>query len=74
MKSGLNKMLNQFRRIWADHGANDKDFSVQESQLKTALEHLANAAHSLGRATETLLDVINAHTPPATAPNGQKAT
>jgi len=66
-------MINQIRRIWADNGSDDKDFSVQESQLRTALEHLRDAAHSLGRATETLLDVINSKAAPATAPDGQKS-
>ena len=65
-------MINQIRRIWADTGMDDKDFSVQESQLRAALEHLRDAAHSLGRASEMLLDVIHAKAPPATAPDGQK--
>jgi len=65
-------MINQIRRIWADNGSEDKDFSVQESQLRTALEHLRDAAHSLGRATETLLDVIHSKTPPVASEDGQK--
>ena len=69
---GLNKMINQIRRIWADNGANDKDFTIQEEQLRSALEHLRDAAHSLGRATETLLDVINAKAPSVASENGQK--
>ncbi len=52
-------MLNQFRRIWADKGMDDKDFSSQEAQLRNALEHMRDAAHSLGRASEMLLEVIN---------------
>ena len=67
-------MINQFRRIWADKGYGDKDFSLQESQLRTALEHLRDAANSLGRASEMLLDVINAQAPPVAAPDQQKAT
>jgi len=65
-------MINQIRRIWADKGANDKDFSLQESQLRTALEHLRDAANSLGRASEMLLDVINSKAPPVPTPDGQK--
>ena len=65
-------MLNQFRRIWTDKGMGDKDFTVQESQLRSALEHLRDAANSLGRASEMLLDVINAQAPPIASENGQK--
>ena len=65
-------MINQIRRIWADDGSGDKDFSVQESQLRVALEHLRDAADSLGRASTMLLDVINAKAPPVTAPDAQK--
>lgn len=64
MKSGLEKMINQFRRIWADKGRGDKDFSSKEIQLRTALEHLRDAANSLSRASEMLLDVINSQAPP----------
>lgn len=59
MKSGLASMFNQIRRIWADNGAGDKDFTPQEQKLKDALLHLQQAADSLSRASETLLDVIN---------------
>jgi predicted HTH domain antitoxin len=52
-------MFNQIRRIWADNGSGDKDFTPQEEQLKRALEHLQQAADSLSRASEALLDVIN---------------
>lgn len=51
-------MFNQIRRIWADHGAEDRDFSPQEEKLKDALQHLQEAASSLSRASETLLAVI----------------
>ena len=51
-------MLNQFRRIWTDKGINDKDFSTKEIQLRSALEHLRDAADSLSRASDMLLDVI----------------
>lgn len=68
MRSGLEKMLNQFRRIWADKGMGDKDFSEQELQLRSALEHLRDAAESLSRASIMLLDVIKAKA----APEGAK--
>lgn len=59
MKSGLEKMFNQIRRIWADTGSADKDFTPQELKLKNALLHLKEAADSLSKASEVLLDVIN---------------
>jgi hypothetical protein len=52
-------MFNQFRRIWADHGQNDKDFSGQEERLRKALEHLKSAAHDLSVASEHLLSVLS---------------
>ena len=52
-------MFNQIRRIWSDTGSNDRDFTPQEKKLKDALLHLQQAADSLSRASETLLDVIN---------------
>lgn len=51
-------MFNQIRRIWADNGSEDKDFTPQEVKLKDALTHLKEAADSLSRASEVLLDVI----------------
>lgn len=59
MKSGLGKMINQIRRLWADNGSHDKDFTVQEAKLKDALSHLKSAADSLSRAAQTLSDIIN---------------
>lgn len=53
-------MINQIRRLWSDTGSGDKDFTDQETKLKDALEHLKVAADSLSRASQTLLDVINA--------------
>jgi uncharacterized protein YukE len=60
MKSELESMFNQIRRIWADKGAGDKDFTPQEQKLKEALEHLQQASENLSRASEALLNVINA--------------
>ena len=53
-------MINQIRRLWADNGSNDRDFTDQEARLQDALQHLKLAADSLSRASQTLLDVINA--------------
>lgn len=53
-------MFNQIRRIWADNGSGDKDFTPQEEKLKNALLHLKEAADSLSKASTVLLDVINA--------------
>ena len=52
-------MFNQIRRIWADTGSDNRDFSPQEQKLKDALVHLQEAADSLSKASKTLLDVIN---------------
>lgn len=52
-------MFNQFRRYWSDDGRNDRDFTPQEKRLKDALTHLKEAADSLSKASEVLLDVIN---------------
>lgn len=51
-------MFNQLRRIWADTGSNDKDFTPQELKLKDALKHLKDSADSLSKASELLLHVI----------------
>ena len=51
-------MFNQIKRIWSDTGAGDKDFTPQEERLKNALSHLQQAADSLSKASQTLLDVI----------------
>lgn len=51
-------MFNQIRRIWADNGVGDKDFTPQEQKLKDALVHLKEAADSLSRASDMLIDVI----------------
>jgi hypothetical protein len=51
-------VFNQIRRIWADDGAGDKDFTPQEEKLKDALLHLQQAADSLSRASQALRAVI----------------
>jgi hypothetical protein len=59
MSLGLDKMLNQIRRLWADKGHDDKDFTDQEERLHDALEHLRICADSLSRASQTLMDVLH---------------
>jgi hypothetical protein len=57
----MNAILSQFRRIYADHGANDKDFSEQEARLRAANLKLANAAQALVRSSVYLNDVLIAN-------------
>lgn len=52
-------MFNQIKRIWADNGSGDKDFSLQEEKLKDALLHLQQAADSLSKASGTLRAVLS---------------
>lgn len=59
MKSEQSEMFNQIRRLWADNGSGDRDFTSQEKKLKYALQHLREAADNMSRATEALIDVIN---------------
>jgi hypothetical protein len=58
MSLGLDKMLNQIRRLWADKGADDKDFTPEELKLKEALNNLKVAADVLSKAATDLLDLI----------------
>lgn len=51
-------MLNQIKRIWADKGRDDKDFSEEELKLKHALSALKTASDDLSRASSALLDLI----------------
>lgn len=55
-------MLNQIRRIWADKGKDDKDFTEEERQLKQALLELKSASDTLSKASITLLDLIHSRT------------
>lgn len=52
-------MLNQIRRLWADNGSGDKDFTIEELKLKQALIELKTAADQVSRAATVLLDLIN---------------
>lgn len=50
----MNKIINQFRRLYDDKGANDHDFSEQEARLREAREHLVKATEALIRSSERL--------------------
>ncbi len=50
----MNKVINQFRRLYDDKGLNDHDFSDQEARLREAKAHLTNATDALMRASERL--------------------
>ncbi len=50
----MDRILNQFRRIYNDDGRNDFDFSEQERALQEAKERLASHTQELVRAAENL--------------------
>jgi hypothetical protein len=50
----MNKVINQFRRLYDDKGLNDHDFSDQEARLREARDHLTKATDALMRASERL--------------------
>lgn len=50
----MNKVINQFRRLYDDKGANDHDFSVQEERLRVAQYNLEQATNELIRSSERL--------------------
>lgn len=56
-------ILNNFRRIFADDGRNDRDFSDQEKRLQSARAGLIAEADGLKRAAEMLADLIRLRTP-----------
>lgn len=57
----MNAILSQFRRIYSDHGQNDKDFSEQEERLRVANLKLLNATQELVRSSMRLNDVALEH-------------
>lgn len=57
-------MLNQIRRLWADNGSGDKDFTVEELKLKQALLELKAAADQVSRASSVLLNLIQSKAQP----------
>lgn len=50
--------LNQFRRIYADNGSGDRDFTIQEIRLKLANDNLTRATQALVNASNHLNDVV----------------
>ena len=50
----MDKIINQFRRIYSDNGSGDMDFSKQEAKLKEAHDYLTNATQALVKSSERL--------------------
>ncbi len=50
----MNKVINQFRRLYDDKGLDDHDFTNQEERLRIAQENLNAATDDLVRASELL--------------------
>lgn len=50
----MDKILNQFRRIYSDDGKGDVDFTEQEERLRLSENKLAQATQDLVRASENL--------------------
>lgn len=50
----MDKLINQWRRIYSDDGRNDVDFSDRERALHEAKERLSNSTQELVRAAENL--------------------
>lgn len=61
----MDRIINQFRRIYTDDGRGDKDFSGQEERLRQAEARLARGTQELARAAENLnraaLSVMPSH-------------
>lgn len=50
----MDRIINQFRRIYSDDGRGDKDFSGQEERLRQAEARLARGTQELAKAAENL--------------------
>lgn len=50
----MDKVLRQFRRIYADNGSGDVDFTKQEEQLRLSQNRLTQATQELVKASEIL--------------------
>lgn len=53
----MDKVLKQFKRIYADNGSGDIDFTKQEETLRIAQSKLTQATQELVRASEKLNNV-----------------
>jgi hypothetical protein len=50
----MDKIINQFRRIYADTGKGDIDFTEREARLKEAQNRVIDATKELVKASENL--------------------
>jgi len=50
----MDKILNQFKRIYSDDGRGDMDFTEQEERLRLANERLKASTRELARAAQNL--------------------
>jgi hypothetical protein len=66
----MNKIINQFRRLYDDKGYNDHDFSEQEANLQLSQFNLSQATKSLVKASERLnTAALNAFPSPSNEKN-----
>lgn len=56
-------IVNNIRRIFTDNGANDRDFTEQETRLQRARASLIAEADGLKRAAEALADLMRLRAP-----------
>ena len=52
------QVAQQFRRIFADNGSGDKDFTEQEAHLREVQQKLLEATDALTRASQILTDLL----------------
>lgn len=60
----MNKIFNQFRRMWNDDGRHDRVFSYQEYKLKEALRDLKDSTEKVIQASLNLQAVLADREPP----------
>lgn len=54
----MKSVVNQFRRIFNDHGQNDKSFDHKEIELRGSLTKLRDATDKLIMASNSLSDLL----------------
>ncbi len=54
----MEKVINQFRRLYDDKGRNDVNFDVQETRLRESRDRLTQAIDRVVKTAQTLSDVI----------------